>query len=219
MKMKIKVSIILLTVTGLWSGISLAINPETENDKAIYSYGYELGKDIKRQELKLTPEILLQGATDAIEGNKPLVNSQERKKALKEIKQQRAQENLEKAQAYLAENAKKEGVVTLPSGLQYKEIQAGEGKSPGATDSVTVQYRGSLIDGSQFDSSYDRGKPSTFKVNKVIKGWAEALQLMKEGAKWELYIPAELAYGKRGRSKAIPPNSALLFEVELISIK
>ncbi|MEN8178828.1 MAG: FKBP-type peptidyl-prolyl cis-trans isomerase [Pseudomonadota bacterium] len=216
--MKLKHTILLVSMFGVWSANSLAIEPETENDKAIYSLGYELGKDIKRQELKLTSEILLQGATDAIEGNKPLVNSRERQKALKAIKVKRTQENLEKSQAYLAENGKKEGVLTLESGLQYKVIQAGEGKTPGATDTVTVHYRGTLIDGAQFDSSHDRGKPSTFKVNKIIKGWSEALQLMKEGAKWELTIPPELGYGKRGR-KPIPSNSALLFEVELISVK
>ena len=216
--MKLKTSIALLSIIGLWNLNSLAAEPMTENEKVIYSLGYELGKDIKRQQLSLTPEILLQGAKDAIEGDKPLVNSRERHQALKEIKQKRNQEYLEKSQAFLAENGKKEGVVTLPSGLQYKEILAGEGKSPSATDSVSVNYRGTLIDGTQFDSSYERGKPSTFKTNRVIKGWSEALQLMKEGAKWELYIPPELAYGKRGR-KPIPPNSALIFEVELISVK
>lgn len=217
--MHIKHSILLIPVIAMWSTHSMASEPQSENDKAIYSLGYELGKDIKRHELKLTPEILLKGATDAIDGNKPLVKSSERKKALKAIKEGRAQENLEKAQAFLAENGKKEGVVTLPSGLQYKEIKAGEGKSPAATDSVTVQYRGRLLDGTEFDSSYKRGKPSSFQVKRVIKGWSEALQLMKEGAKWELTIPPELAYGKRGHGKTIPPNSALIFEVELISVK
>ncbi len=217
--MKFNPLMLLFPVIGLWSVNSLAIEPETENDKVIYSLGFELGKDIKRQELELTQEMLLQGAKDAIEGNKPLISSSQRHKALQEIKAKRTQENLEKSQAYLTENAKQEGVATLPSGLQYKEIKAGEGKTPGAADSVTVQYRGRLLDGTEFDSSYKRGKPSSFQVKKVIKGWAEALQLMKEGAKWELTIPSELAYGKRGHGKTIPPNSALIFEVELISVK
>jgi FKBP-type peptidyl-prolyl cis-trans isomerase FklB len=216
--MKLKSSIAFVSTIGLWNLNSFAVEPNTENDKVNYSLGYELGKDIKRQELTLTPDVLLQGAKDAIEGNRPLVNSRERQLALKAVKAKRAQENLEKSQAFLAENAKKEGVVTLESGLQYKVIEKGEGQLPGATDSVSAHYRGALIDGTQFDSSYERGKPSTFKVNRVIKGWSEALQLMREGAKWELFIPPEMAYGKRGR-KPIPPNSALLFEVELISVK
>jgi FKBP-type peptidyl-prolyl cis-trans isomerase len=165
----------------------------------------------------MSQEMLLQGAKDAIEGNKPKVNSRDRRQAMADIKVKRAQANLQKSQEFLAEKAKLEGVQSTPSGLLYKVIQPGEGKSPSATDSVTVNYQGSLIDGSKFDSSYDRGKPSTFNVNRVIKGWTEALQLMQEGAKWELYIPPELAYGKQGR-KPIPPNSALIFEVELISV-
>ena len=151
-------------------------------------------------------------------GAKPLVDARQRQAALKQIGETRAKANLEQAQAFLAANANKEGVQTLPSGLQYRVIQAGEGKTPGPGDNVRVQYRGSLIDGTEFDSSYARGKPATFRVNKVIKGWQEALQLMQEGAKWELFIPPGLAYGERGRPKAIPPNSALIFEVELISV-
>jgi FKBP-type peptidyl-prolyl cis-trans isomerase FklB len=212
-----KYSILTLSLFGLIHGTCLAEDAISEKDKVNYSLGYELGKDLKREELELSPEILLQGVKDAIEGNRPKVNSRERRQSLADIKQKRAQENLEKSQAFLAEKAEMEGVVSTPSGLLYKVVQAGEGKTPTATDQVTVNYRGTLIDGSQFDSSYDRGKPSKFKVNRVIKGWSEALQLMKEGAKWELFIPPELAYGKRGR-KPIPPNSALVFEVELISV-
>ena len=211
-----------ILVLGLWHTFSLAGEPaavEGDIDKINYSLGYELGIDLKGQELELAPEMLLQGVKDAMSDNKALVKHSERRKALKQIKEQRAQRNLEQSQAYLADKAKQEGVVTLESGLQYKEIRAGEGKTPQATDSVEVNYRGTLIDGSEFDSSYKRGKPATFPVNKVIKGWQEALQLMKEGAKWELYIPPELAYGKLGRQKTIPPNSALVFEVELISVK
>jgi len=192
---------------------------ESNNDKVNYSLGYELGKDIKREDLELNPKVLLQGAKDAIDGKKPLANSRERKIALKEIKKNRAQENLNQSQAFLKENGKKEGVVTLPSGLQYKEIQAGEGKTPGSDSKVTVQYRARLIDGSEFESSYNYGKPSNFEVSKMIKGWKEGIQLMKEGAKWEMYIPPELAYGKMGRGKTVPPHSALIFEVELISVQ
>jgi FKBP-type peptidyl-prolyl cis-trans isomerase FklB len=151
-------------------------------------------------------------------GAKPQVKTSERRAVLAAIKAKQAQENLARAQAFFAANAKKEGVKTLPSGLQYKELRAGEGKTPQPTSRVTVNYRGTLLDGAEFDSSYPRGKPATFEVKRVIKDWGEALQLMKEGAKWELYIPPDLAYGKAGRDKRIPHNSALIFEVELLSV-
>jgi FKBP-type peptidyl-prolyl cis-trans isomerase FklB len=121
--------------------------------------------------------------------------------------------------AFLAENAKKEGVIVTASGLQYKVLEPGDGPSPGVEDVATVHYRGTLIDGTQFDSSYDRGQPATFPVGGVIAGWTEALQLMKPGAKWQLFIPAELAYGERGAGQDIGPNSTLLFDVELISVE
>jgi FKBP-type peptidyl-prolyl cis-trans isomerase FklB len=192
---------------------------KSDNDKVLYSLGYELGKDISRQELALDPEVLLKGVEDAISGGKPLINTRQRQAALKQIKEARAQANLEQSRAFLTANANKEGVQILPSGLQYKEVKAGDGKSPGANNSVLVNYRGSLIDGREFDSSYERGRPATFQMKKVIKGWREGLQLMKEGAKWELYIPPELAYGNRGGPKRIPPNSVLIFEVELLEVK
>ena len=127
-------------------------------------------------------------------------------------------DNLEAGRAFLAEKETEEGVTVLPSGLMYKVIDAGDGATPGPADQVTVHYRGTLIDGTVFDSSYDRGQPATFPVNRVIAGWVEALQLMNEGAKWELYIPSELAYGRAGAGGDIPPNCALIFEVELIKI-
>ena len=231
-----KYSMIAVSVLGLLYGIGVVAAEEpagtkaeapqstgsveitTDEEKVNYSLGFELGKDLKGQELKLLPEALLQGAEDGVSGNKALVKPTQRAAALKQIKEKRAQANLEQAQAFLSANAENEGVQVLPSGLQYKEVQAGEGKSPGPSDSVVVNYRGTLIDGTEFDSSYDRGKPSTFRVKKVIKGWREALLLMKEGARWELYIPPELGYGKRGMRKTIPPNNALIYEVELIAV-
>jgi FKBP-type peptidyl-prolyl cis-trans isomerase len=192
---------------------------ESNIDQVNYSLGYELGQDLKRENLKPAPEALMKGVEDAISGAKPRVKTTERRAALAEIKAKRAQENLERSQAFLAANAQKEGVKTLPSGLQYKELTPGEGKTPAATGKVTVNYRGTLIDGSEFDSSYERGKPATFLVRKVIKGWREAVQLMKEGAKWELYIPPDLAYGKQSPHIRIPPNSALIYEVELLSFE
>jgi FKBP-type peptidyl-prolyl cis-trans isomerase FklB len=140
--------------------------------------------------------------------------------AKQEVKaKESADKNLKAGEAFLAENAKKEGVVTLPSGLQYKVIEAGSGKTPKASDTVTVNYRGTLIDGKEFDSSYKRGEPATFPVSGVIAGWTEALQLMKEGAKWQLVIPPGLAYGEKGAGPVIGPNSTLVFEVELIKVQ
>ena len=217
-----KYSCLAIAALSLCNSVSIAaeaVVPQSENDKAIYSLGYELGTELKGHALELNPELLLQGVNDAIDGNKPLVKTTGRNKALAQIREQRAQHNLEKSQAFLAENAKKEGVVMLSSGLQYRVIHAGEGKTPEATGSVTVNYRGSLIDGTEFDSSYELGKPVTFQLKKVIKGWREALPLMKEGARWELYIPPQLAYGKRTPRNTIPPNSALIYQVELIAVK
>ena len=131
---------------------------------------------------------------------------------------QPADENRQQGEAFLATNAQVEGVVTLPSGLQYKIIREGTGKQPTASDTVTVHYRGTLIDGAEFDSSYSRGQPATFPVNGVIQGWVEALQLMKEGAKWQLFIPPELAYGERGAGRDIGPNATLIFDVELLTV-
>ncbi len=211
-----------LAIMALYTSVSIAAEtavPQSENDKAVYSLGYDLGTELKGNALEFNRDLLLQGINDAIEGNKPLVKTTGRNRALAQIREQRLKRNLEQSRAYLAENAKKEGVVSLESGLQYRIIKTGEGKSPQASNSVTVNYRGSLIDGTEFDSSYERGKPATFQMKKVIKGWREALPLMKEGAKWELYIPPELAYGKRAPSNTIPPNSALIYEVELIAVK
>jgi len=144
----------------------------------------------------------------------------EREMKLKQVAQLKelTEKNKQEGEAFLAENKKKDAVITLPSGLQYKVIKKGAGKTPKATDTVTVNYRGTLINGTEFDSSYLRGQPASFKVNGVIRGWTEALQLMKEGAEWQLYIPSDLAYGERGAGRDIGPYSTLIFEVELISI-
>jgi FKBP-type peptidyl-prolyl cis-trans isomerase FklB len=211
-----------IAILALWQPVGTvaetASAPESDNDTAVYSLGYELGKELKGHTLELDADLLIQGVKDGIEGNKPLVKTTSRQKALAQIREQRAKDNLAQSQAFLAENAKKDGVITLDSGLQYKVIQSGEGRSPQARDSVTVNYRASLIDGTDLDSSYDKGQPSTYQMNRVIRGWREAMALMKEGDKWELYIPPELGYGKRGLRGRIPPNSALIYEVELIAV-
>jgi len=217
---------------GLFSTVCFgAEKPALKDAKAKESYtlGYQFGQSMKAQGLDLDMEVYTSGIQDALTGAKPRLSQDEmrttvtelqkrlaaaRQKEIKEI----ADKNLAQGKAFLEENKKKDGVVTLPSGLQYKVLTEGSGKMPKATDSVTVHYRGTLIDGKEFDSSYKRGQPATFQVGKVIRGWTEALQLMKEGSKWELFIPPQLAYGDRGTG-SIPPNSTLIFEVELISVK
>lgn len=201
----------------------------SEQDKISYSVGYQLGEVTKTQTEGLDTDLVLQGVKDALTNGESKLSAKERQQALAALKdkmtaekQQRAQAiaeaNLATSKEFFSNNGKKEGVTTLPSGLQYKVLASGDGKSPKADDKVTVHYTGKLLNDMIFDSSHKRNKPSSFQVNKVIKGWTEALQLMKEGDKWELYIPPELGYGARGAGQRIPANSALIFEVELISV-
>lgn len=203
---------------------------KTQKDKVSYIIGLNIGSSMKRQSVEVDPDLLLKGLKDGLEGKKPLLSAEEMREVMtafnKEMRKKHDEElkkvgekNKEEGEKFLAENKKKEGIVTLPDGLQYKIITKGKGKSPTINDTVTVNYRGTLINGKVFDSSYKRGKPATFPVKGVIKGWTEALQLMKPGAKWELFIPPDLAYGARGAGTAIAPNSTLIFEVELLSVK
>ena len=203
---------------------------ETLEQKASYSFGVDFAKRLKQQGIDLDISALNRGIKDQASGStlafeegemtqfKAEYTEQLRAKLVQE-QQQLAAKNLEAGKQFLAENAKKEGVVATASGLQYKVISSGDGKMPKAEDTVTTHYRGTLIDGREFDSSYSRGQPASFPVKGVIKGWTEALQLMKVGDKWELYIPSELAYGEAQRSELIQPNSTLVFELELLSIK
>ena len=204
---------------GATTGAPLSLETMTDEEKVNYNLGYDAGRGLKREKLQLLPEVLLKGAEDAVSGGEELVNTRQRAVAIKNIRKQKAKDNLKQSRLFLAANGRKEGVRTLPSGLQYKVIHPGEGKTPGPDDRVEVNYRGTLIDGTEFDSSHKRNKPASVIVKKVIKGWQEALVLMQEGAKWELFVPPDLAYGKRGRKKVIPPNSALIYEVELVSVK
>jgi FKBP-type peptidyl-prolyl cis-trans isomerase FklB len=207
---------------------------KTPKEKTSYALGMNVGKglgaNLKQQSVEVDQAILLRGMKDALAGGKTLMTDDEVKALLTQLqtdlraKQQEKQKlagdaNKKEGDAFLAENKTKEGIVTLPSGLQYRILTEGTGPKPGATDSVTCNYRGTLISGIEFDSSYKRGQPATFQVNGVIKGWTEALQLMPVGSKWQLFIPGELAYGERGPSPQIGPNSTLLFEVELLSIQ
>jgi len=202
----------------------------TQKDKVSYALGMNLGNNLHTQSVEVAPDILLQGLKDSLAGGKTLMTDDEARATLTQLQgelrkkqeakmQQAGEENKKEGEAFLAANKTKEGVVTLPSGLQYKILKAGTGPKPTATDSVVCNYQGTLIDGKEFDSSYKRGQPATFPVNGVIKGWTEALQLMPVGSKWQLVVPSDLAYGARGAGTDIGPNATLIFEVELLSIQ
>jgi FKBP-type peptidyl-prolyl cis-trans isomerase FklB len=200
--------------------------PKNQKEKMSYIIGMDIGNNLKKQGIDIETNILINGIKDAFASAKSLLSEQEIRETLatfqKEMQAKQEEigkKNKKEGEAFLAENKKKEGVKTLPSGLQYKVIKAGTGKKPKLTDTVTAHYRGTLIDGAEFDSSYKRGQPASFSVSGVIPGWTEALQLMEEGTKWELFIPTSLAYGERGAGVMIGPNATLIFEVELISIQ
>jgi len=203
----------------------------TTKEKASYAIGMNLGGGLHRQNIDVDSAALIQGMKDALSGNKTLLTEEEARAALMQLQSEmqakmqakqaaEGEANKKEGDAFLAANKSKEGVVTLPSGLQYKILKEGSGPKPTPTDSVVCNYKGTLINGTEFDSSYKRGEPATFPVTGVIKGWTEALQLMPVGSKWQLFVPADLAYGPRGTPGGpIGPNSTLIFEVELISIK
>ena len=208
----------------LAAGVCLAgEKPEIkdEKDRMNYSIGYQIGKDFKRQGVPLHPEMLLQGARDAGSGADPLMSAGEIQATLTEFKKksiatERRQRGRDLAEGsnFLAENGKKEGVVTLLSGLQYAVLRKGSGRTPAATDNVTVHFQGALLDGTEFDSSYRKGKPVSVRVDSAIPGWKEALQLMREGDKWRIFLPPNLAYGDR---KPLG-GKTVIFEVELLSV-
>jgi FKBP-type peptidyl-prolyl cis-trans isomerase len=226
-------SVTLFAVGLLFSAVSLYAAEEailkTPKDKLSYIIGVQIGTDLKSQSVDVDPVIVNRGLQDSISGKALLIGDQEAKEIIAAYQKERAgkmaeekkklgEKNKVEGTAFLTENKKKEGVKTLPSGLQYKVIKEGTGKTPKATDTVVTQYKGTLIDGKEFDSSYKRGEPATFPVNGVIRGWTEALQLMKEGSTWQLVVPPELAYGDQGAGP-IGPNATLIFEVELVSVK
>ena len=211
--------------------------PKERKEKISYSIGVDIGTTMKKQPFEIDPDLLAAGVKDSYTGGTMRMADNEVRATLMELQkelQAKQQEQMKHAQeqmkasgeknkkegeAFLAENAKKDGVKTLPSGLQYKVIKSGDGATPKATDTVETNYRGTLIDGTEFDSSYKRGQPATFPVKGVIAGWTEALQLMKVGDKWQLFVPPDLAYGERGAGREIGPNATLVFEVELLGIK
>lgn len=220
----------LITLCLLPIIVNAAEGLETLQQKASYSFGVDFAKRLKQQGIDLDVSALTRGITDAASDNALALEEGEMAQAKAEYTQQlRAQlmqqqqelaaKNLEAGKQFLADNAKKEGVVALESGLQYKIIKSGDGPSPKPEDTVTTHYRGTLIDGREFDSSHKRGQPASFPVKGVIKGWTQALLMMKVGDKWELYVPPELAYGDQQRGEVIEPNSTLVFEIELLEIK
>jgi FKBP-type peptidyl-prolyl cis-trans isomerase FklB len=217
---------------GLWivpASAQDATVLKTQKDKVSYGIGVAMARNLKRQGMEVDEDGLIKGMKDELSGAKLLMSDSELRDTMMalqtEMRQKQEQalktastENQKQGDAFLTENKTKQGVVTLPSGLQYKILKAGEGKKPTDADTVECQYRGTLVNGTEFDSSYPTGKPVSFKVSQVIVGWQEALKLMPVGSKWQLVIPPQLAYGDRGAG-AIGPNSTLIFEVELLSIK
>jgi FKBP-type peptidyl-prolyl cis-trans isomerase FklB len=203
---------------------------KTEKQKVSYSLGMDMGTWCRTQSIDLDTDVLLRGIRDGLSGSTPLMTNAEIKQTIsafqkgvqdrqREEATRQAEENRSSGEAFLAENRGKEGVRTLSSGLQYRVIEPGTGESPSVTDTVVVHYRGRLIDGKEFDSSYKRGEPAVFVPSQVIRGWQQALPLMKVGSKWEVYIPPDLAYGARRTGPDIRPYSTLIFEIELLDVR
>ena len=223
--------IIVALMLSLGGGTILAQTkaaPKTKKEKVSYSIGVNIGKDLKMktQELDINSAFLLQGIKDAVNGSKTTMSDKDMEATMMSFQQEMAgkmkniaDKNKKEGEAFLEANKKKDGVITLPSGLQYKIIKKGDGAKPTASQTVRCNYRGTLIDGKEFDSSYKRGEPAEFPVGQVIKGWVEALQLMPVGSKWQLFIPSDLAYGPNGQGQIIGSNAVLIFDIELLSIK
>lgn len=224
-----KFLIVFLLLTVAVGSVYAEDTLKTQQEKVGYAIGMNIATNMMQQKLDIDADQLAAGLTAVLKGEKTVLSREEMGQILTAFQQEmqmkqmaemaaEAAKNEKLSQDYLEKNAKLDGVVTLESGLQYKIIKAGEGASPKADSKVQVHYRGTLLDGTEFDSSYKRGEPASFPVNGVIPGWTEALQLMKEGAKWQLVIPADLAYAERGAPPMIPPNATLIFDVELLKI-
>ena len=231
-KTSMKKSLIILALSLAFTPLAPAADPDLKDqkEKVSYSIGLDIGSTLKRQLIDVNEETMNRGIQDGLSGAKPLMSDEQMKETMAAFqkdmmakqaaaKKEAGAKNAEEGKKFLAENKTKEGVKTTADGLQYKVEKEGTGANPKATDTVKVNYRGTTIDGKEFDSSYKRGEPATFPVNRVIKGWTEALQLMKVGSKYKLFIPAELAYGERGAGADIGPDSTLIFDVELLGIE
>jgi FKBP-type peptidyl-prolyl cis-trans isomerase FklB len=206
-------------------GQEKSLQLKDQKDKVSYSLGLNIGFNLGRQNISINPDVLTAGIKDAIAGKPQLTTEQVKEtmaafeKDMTEKQKVAGEKNAAEGTKFLEENKKKEGIKTTASGLQYKSIKEGTGAQPKGNDTVTVNYRGTLINGTEFDSSYKRGQPATFPLNGVIKGWTEGLQLMKAGSKYQLFIPPNLAYGDRAVGPDISANSTLIFDVELIGVK
>ena len=233
MNMKYFAIALCLCLAGPWSRADDKPTLKDTKDKTSYGMGYNIGSSWKRSSIEASDvdlDLFMKGVRDAMEGHDPALTDKENREVLTafqatlrtrrdEKRKELGEKNQKEGQTFLAENKTKPGVQTLPDGLQYKILTEGKGSKPTTNDTVSVNYKGTLLDGTEFDSSYKRGQPAKFKVTGVIKGWTEALQLMPVGSKWQLFIPSELAYGERGRGGQIGPNATLIFEVELLSIQ
>lgn len=215
----------LAAIIALHSTAVCAAKPASEKEKFSYAIGFQIGQGFKRDNLEIDTTAMSQAISDVLGNKEPKLSVDEMRAAMESAQKKMLAKRAatgEKAKtagkAFLAANKKKKGVITLPSGLQYKVISIGKGKQPQADSSITAHYKGSLVNGQEFDSSYRRNQPATFNVNQVIPGWKEVLPLMHEGDKWQVFIPAELAYGERGQGNAIGPNEALIFEIELLKV-
>jgi FKBP-type peptidyl-prolyl cis-trans isomerase FklB len=218
-----------LTLSLAPLGLAADTQLKDQKDKVSYAIGLDIGSTLKRQLIEVNEDLLNMGVQDGLSGKKPLLNEEQVKETMStfqkdmmkkqaDAKKAAGEKNAADGAKFLAANKTKEGVKTTASGVQYKVMTEGTGASPKATDTVKVNYRGTTIDGTEFDSSYKRGQAATFPVNRVIKGWTEALQLMKVGSKYQLFIPPDLAYAERGAGSDIGPNATLIFEVELLAI-
>lgn len=230
MKMKLVTAAVMGLAMSTAMAATDATSLATDKDKLSYSIGADLGKNFKNQGIDVNPEAMAKGMQDAMSGAQLALTEQQMKDVLNKFQKdlmakrttefnKKADENKVKGEAFLTENKNKPGVVVLPSGLQYKVINSGNGVKPGKSDTVTVEYTGRLIDGTVFDSTEKTGKPATFQVSQVIPGWTEALQLMPAGSTWEIYVPSGLAYGPRSVGGPIGPNETLIFKIHLISVK
>ncbi len=224
MKILNAIAALALLTTSLGSLAETSL--ESDKEKLSYSMGVFFGQTVTRQDIDVDIPAFMQAVEDVLSEQELRLNMDDMQQILsayqEQEQQQRAQKannNLEEGQQFLSENKSRDGVIELDSGLQYKVITAGEGPTPTADDTVVVHYKGTLLDGTEFDSSYARGEPAELGVNRVIQGWQEALQLMKVGAKWQIAVPSELAYGSRGAGSVIGPNSTLLFDIELLGIQ
>ena len=220
-----KKQLIVICLATFWVSQAFAVDLKTDRQRFSYMVGMQIGQQLMRDNVDLDEAAFMAAIKDVRSNAKPRLSKQEMQETLQHIQKQRQDEerkvgekNRIEGEKFLTANKEKPGVKVMPSGLQYKVITAGTGPKPKPTDTVEVDYRGTLIDGKEFDSSYKRGKPATFPINGVIKGWQEALQAMKVGAKWQIFVPAKLAYGSHGAGPLIGPNATLIFEVELHKI-